>query len=149
MLFRSLNHGHTVRAMVRDPGRVMAAFSPLGIDQDAVEVVRGDVLEPETVAAALDGCQAAVHAGSVYTLDPQRHDDIRRTNVAGTEIVLRLASERGLDPIIHVSSTVAYSGERGTVITPETAPNWPDGVYARSKADSDRLARSFKNVARR
>lgn len=51
-----LDKGHEVRVMVRDPGRVAGrAWSP------RVEIVRGDVEDPASLAAAVDGTQVAYY----------------------------------------------------------------------------------------
>jgi dihydroflavonol-4-reductase len=42
-----------------------------------------------------------------------------RTNVSGAETVLRVAVERGCDPVVHVSSTVALLRRHATV-TPDS-----------------------------
>ncbi len=59
---RLLEAGHQVRCLVRDPRK---------LDQDPwreqVEVVRGDILEPATLDAALDGCEAAYYL--VHSMD--------------------------------------------------------------------------------
>ncbi len=57
---RLLAAGHRVRVLVRDPARVQGRSWSNG-----VEVVRGDLLDPESLAGCADGCDAAyylVHA---------------------------------------------------------------------------------------
>src|SRR5262245_5883832 len=93
--------GHQVRLLVRSADRVAPALEPLGVRH--VDVAVGDVTDREAVGRALDGCESVVHCASVYSLDPRMDAAIRRTNVAGTELVLKLASHRGLNPIIYVS----------------------------------------------
>jgi len=51
-----LEKGHQVRVMVRDPGRVAHRLWA-----DQVEIVRGDVEDPATLPAALDGIDAAYY----------------------------------------------------------------------------------------
>src|SRR5687767_7824285 len=45
--------GRAVRALARDPSR----FSPV----DGVDVAHGDLLEPQSLARALDGCTCAYY----------------------------------------------------------------------------------------
>ncbi|HEY8478023.1 MAG TPA: NAD-dependent epimerase/dehydratase family protein [Chloroflexota bacterium] len=137
--------GHGVRLLVRSAARVRPALAPLGVE-GVDGVVEGDVTDPEAVERALDGCDAVVHCASVYSLDPRATAAIRRTNVRAAEVVLGAACGRGLDPVVHVSSHVALLGAIGAVLTPDSPPTFPPGAYARSKADSDRVARRFQEA---
>lgn len=135
--------GHEVRLLVRSPERVGAALDPLGVGD--VESIVGDVTDPDSVERAVEGCDAAVHCASIYSLDRRMVHQVRRTNVAGTETVLGTAHRHGLDPIVHVSSFVALMGVRRAVLTPDSPPTEPPGVYSRSKADSDVVARQYQD----
>jgi dihydroflavonol-4-reductase len=132
--------GHDLRLLVRRPEQVSASLQPLGVA--VPDVVTGDVLDKEAVSRALDGCDAVVHAAAVFSLDPRHAEVIRRTNVRAAELLLRGAAERGLDPIIHVSSTVALVRYGGS------GPDLPLGditlPYTRSKIDSERVARELQ-----
>lgn len=101
-----VGHGHQVRLLVRDPGRIAPALGPLGITE--VDAVVGDVTDPAAVEQAMAGCQAVVHAAAVYSLDPRRAALMARTNPVGTDIVLGAAQRQGLDPIIYVSSAAVF-----------------------------------------
>src|SRR5262249_44442353 len=97
--------GHHVRVLARSPGRVSDALGPLGIGD--VESASGDVTDPEAVERALEGCEAVVHAASVFSMDARKADEMNSVNVRGTEVVLGSAHRLGLDPIVHVSSELA------------------------------------------
>lgn len=134
--------GHEVKLLVRDQSRIRAALEPLEVVD--VESVTGDVTDKGSVENALDGCDAVIHCASVYPLDPRAAGRIRRTNVAGTDLVLGAANEGGLDPIVHVSSIVALIGTKGAILTTDSSPTRPPGAYFRSKADSERVARGHQ-----
>ncbi len=139
-----IKNGHKVRLLVRSMEKVGPALQPFGV-QD-VEPVCGDVLNRESVKKAAEGCDATIHCGSVYSLDARDAAIIRNTNVGGTENVLDVAYGLGHDPIIHVSSYVALIGKKGTTITPDSPATQPPGIYCRSKADSDQVARRFQEA---
>ena len=101
-----VGQGHQVRLLVRAPERIGPALDPLGVTQ--LQVVLGDVTNPTTVQQAMAGCQAVVHAASVYSLDPRRAAVMAQTNPVGTDIVLGAAHRLGLDPIIYVSSVAVF-----------------------------------------
>jgi dihydroflavonol-4-reductase len=135
--------GHRIRVLARSPEKVPAALGPLGIH--GVETAIGDVTEPAAVERALQGCDAILHAASVFSLDARRADEMNAVNVRGTEIVLGTAHRLGLDPIVHVSSEVALlPAADGEVLTPDSPVKQPPGAYCRSKADSELVARKFQ-----
>jgi nucleoside-diphosphate-sugar epimerase len=136
------NAGHDVRLLVRSAERVRPALDPLGVGD--VEAVVGDVTDRESVRDALVGCDAVIHAASVFSFDARRNSAIRRTNVEGTDVVLGLAADAGIDPIVHVSSTGALIGEPGATLTPDSPPGTAPGAYWRSKAASDVVARRYQ-----
>jgi nucleoside-diphosphate-sugar epimerase len=135
-----LDRGHDVKLLVRRPEQVAVSLSPLGAEAD--DVVVGDVLDPAAVDAAMSGCDAVVHAAAVFSLHPRERAMIRRTNVQGTEIVLGGAVRAGLDPVVHVSSTVALVRWGGS------GPDLPLGdmhqPYAISKVESELVARRLQ-----
>jgi dihydroflavonol-4-reductase len=135
--------GHRIRVLARSPERIAAALAPLGIDE--VETVIGDVTEPVAVERALDGCEAVLHAASVFSLDARKADEMRSVNVRGTDTVLGTAHGLGLDPIVYVSSELALLPPAdGDVLTPDSPVKQPHWPYCRSKADSELVARKYQ-----
>jgi dihydroflavonol-4-reductase len=134
--------GHDVRLLVRRPERAGAALAPLGIEVQ--DLVTGDVLDPQSVRAAVTGCDAMINAAAVYSLDPRQAGQALETNVRGTEIVLDAAVRAGLNPIIHVSSYAALLPSR-EVITPDSPIGAGGPAYPRSKAQSDLIARGYQS----
>ncbi len=130
--------GHEVRLLVRSPDRVATSLGPLGVS--APDVAVGDITDAGSIDAALAGCDAVVHAASVYSLDPRDAPTIAATNVRGTETVLGAARRAEVDPIVYVSSYVGLLPSAG-VLGPESPVGDPTPPYARSKADSEVVAR--------
>ncbi|MQA74410.1 MAG: SDR family NAD(P)-dependent oxidoreductase [Solirubrobacterales bacterium] len=134
--------GHEIRLLVRSPDRIAPALEPLGVDD--VAHVPGDITDPASVRRAMEGCDAVVHAASVYSLDVRDARTTERVNVPGTENVLGEAARRGLDPIVYVSSTIAFLPGNGTRVGPESPVGDPAMAYARSKAAAERVARAHQ-----
>jgi uncharacterized protein YbjT (DUF2867 family) len=61
---RALEEGHSVRCMVRSPRK--AAF----LQEWGCELTRGDLLDPESLAYALDGQEAVIDAATARATDP-------------------------------------------------------------------------------
>lgn len=134
--------GHEVRLLVRSPDRIVPALALHGLD--GAEHVVGDVTDPCAVSRALEGCDAVLHAANVYAFDPRRAGEMLEVNQRGTELVLRTAHQRGLDPIVHVSSTIALLPNAGGVLTPDAPLGSPPGAYGRSKVAAERIARDLQ-----
>jgi nucleoside-diphosphate-sugar epimerase len=135
--------GHRIRVLARSPEKVPAALGPLAVDR--VETAIGDVTEPAAVERALEGCDAVLHAASVFSTDARRADEVDFVNVRGTEIVLGTAHRLGLDPIVYVSSEVALLPPAdGEVLRPDSPVKRPPWPYCRSKADAELVARRFQ-----
>jgi nucleoside-diphosphate-sugar epimerase len=135
--------GHHVRVLARSPERIAATLDSLNVTE--VEATVGDVTDPASVDRALDGCDAVVHAASVFSMDPRKAEEMKRVNVRGTETVLGAANRRGLDPIVHVSSEVALlPAANGEVLTAHSPVQRPAGTYSQTKADSELVARRFQ-----
>lgn len=138
--------GHDVRMLVRRPNGVAPALEPLGVDPNSVEVALADMTDRSAIEAGLDGCDA-VHAASVYSFDPSRADEIARVNAQGVRHVLESAVYAGLDPIVHVSSTLAliHDGNPGQVLSPDTPPGNSPHPYSSSKAWQESFARNLQD----
>jgi dihydroflavonol-4-reductase len=144
LVARLMRSGHRVRVLARDRQRSVRAWAPHGAMP--AEVVQGDVLDAGSVREAVGGCDAAVHAANVYSLDVRRRDEMLRTNVAGTRIVLRESLEAGCDPVVHVSSMTALLpasepiGDDPRIGANERTP------YIGSKVGAERVARQLQDA---
>ncbi|MFF5207113.1 NAD-dependent epimerase/dehydratase family protein [Streptosporangium sp. NPDC000396] len=133
--------GHRVRMLVRDPSKADRALAPLNVDLGAVDVVVGDVTDESSVARAMRGADAVLHAASVYSFDSRLRARMRQVNERGTELVLDAARRAGADPIIHVSSVVAMFPAQGQVISENSPVGRPRDTYMASKAAAEVIAR--------
>jgi len=134
-----LQAGHDVRLLVRSAERIASALAPLGVGD--VEHVVGDVTDRASVGRAVEGCDAVVHAASVYSLSARAAGLMEQVNVASTVNVLDEAARAGLDPIVYVSSTVAFMPGDASPAGPDSPVGEPAFTYARTKADAEREAR--------
>ena len=96
--------GVHVRAMVRDlaKGRPLAAAG--------AELVAGDLLDPASLARAVQDVEAIVHLAAVA--DSSDADLNERVNVGGTRALAEAADAAGVLRFINVSSTCAGRGLR-------------------------------------
>ena len=130
-----LERGDEVRALVRDPARA-AGVLPAG-----VELVRGDVTEPDTVAAAVRGCELVFNAMGFPEQWMKDEAVFERVNARGTETVVRAAAEAGVRRIVHTSTIDVFHADRGGRFDESRLADYPKGTaYERSKQHAEELA---------
>lgn len=132
--------GHRVRLAVRRPEQVPVTFSGRDAVPDDVLVV--DLFDPVSVAGALEGCDAVVHAAAVFSLDPRMSREMLSTNEEVSRTVLHAGVAAGCDPVVHISSTVALLRRGGTDASLPLGDI--DLPYSRSKIASERVARTLQ-----
>lgn len=133
--------GHDVRVLARHAEQVPVTFGPLGDPE--LDVAVGDVLDRESVRAAVAGCEAVVHAAAVFSFDSHDRERMLTTNEQATRAVLEEAVAAGADPVVHVSSTVALTRRDGS--GPDLPLGDVDQPYAASKVASERVARELQD----
>lgn len=137
---RLLDAGYAVRALAR-------ADSRLDNLQDLdVEIVRGDVREPATLAPAVRGCRAVFHVAADYRLWARHPAELYATNVDGTRNVLDAAAREGVERIVYTSSVATLgTPPNGGPADEHTPARIEDmvGDYKRSKFMAEDVALSF------
>ncbi|MEZ4666675.1 MAG: NAD-dependent epimerase/dehydratase family protein [Anaerolineae bacterium] len=74
-----------------------------------VEVIAGDLLDPNIIEGAIKGCEYVIHAGGIFRFWGDEHA-FMTTNRNGTQNVIRAALNAGVKQLIHIS-TVAVIGD--------------------------------------
>jgi deazaflavin-dependent oxidoreductase (nitroreductase family) len=138
-----LDHGHRPRLLVRDLDRAARVLDSRGVDPTAVELVEGDMVDSAAVGRLLDGADAVIHAAAAIGVTGTHSDLV--DNLRGVEHVVGLAVERGLDPVIHVSSVAVFVPPDGPMITAESRLASPRTEYGQSKLDAERYVRRLQD----
>ncbi|GAA4556689.1 dTDP-glucose 4,6-dehydratase [Pseudonocardia xishanensis] len=114
------------------------------LSDSAVELVVGDIRDPDAVAKAMVGVDLVVHFAAESHVDRSITGaaDFVSTNVVGTQVLLQAALDAGVRKFVHVSTDEVY-GSIAEGSWPETDPLLPNSPYSASKAGSDLLARSY------
>ncbi len=130
--------GYSLRALAR-PSSDTAFLDALGI-----EVAIGDVTNPDSVCAAMQGCDQVVHAAALFRLWGPPEPFVR-TNVEGTGHVLGSALANGVKKFIHISTIIVVGPQKSGVIITEGTPcePYPTDNYANTKCRGERLALSY------
>jgi dTDP-glucose 4,6-dehydratase len=107
--------------------------------------VRGDIADPEAVAAVLPGCAYVVNFAAETHVDRSLYDagSFIQTDVYGTFVLLEEARRsRELKTFVQISTDEVY-GSVETGSSRETDALMPRNPYSASKAGADRLAYSY------
>ena len=113
--------------------------------QGQIEVISGDLKDPDGVRKAVKGCHKIFHLGALIAI-PYSYVhpfDFIQTNVAGTAHLLNACLEEGtLERFIHTSTSEVY-GTAQYVPIDEKHPLQAQSPYAASKIGADKLAESY------
>ncbi len=132
-----LARGERVRCLVRES-------SPRNnLEGLPVEISVGDLNDPPSLARAIRGAAVVFHCAADYRLFAKRRGEIFRTNVAGTDNLLRAAADTGVRKVVYTSSVGALGHGTGPLGADETTPvsrTEMIGAYKTSKFEAERVA---------
>lgn len=134
--------GHDVRLLVRRVDRIAPTVGALGLTD--VEHVVGDMTDPAAVDAAVAGCDAVLHCAATVSLSAARAAEVASVNPLGVRTVVEAATRHRLDPIVVVSSANALFTPGMRAIDADAQPGPATTGYTGSKAEAERIARSFQ-----
>jgi dihydroflavonol-4-reductase len=127
--------GFAVRALAR-------ATSPRGNLKDLpVDIVQGDMRNPEDMRRAIRGARHVFHVAADYRLWARDPVEIVRNNIAGARAVLGAAQECDVERIVYTSSVATL--KPGTIEDPadesrRLTESQAIGAYKRSKVAAER-----------
>ena len=128
---------HTVARLLRDgfAVQVLVRDSVWPVDWNRrVEIVVGDVRDPDVTKKALVGCDTVLHlAGKAHDAE-EWHDagEHEQITVIGTRNLLRAAQTTDVQTFLFLSSLSVY-GPGALAQRDETAPCRPESAYGRAK----------------
>jgi len=131
-----VRHGHTVVALVRDPG----ADLPAGVEKK-----RGDVLDRASLDAALADIDGVFHCAGKVSRRAEDAEELHKLHVEGTKNVLDACIAKGIRRAVvaSTSGTVAVSDDPDRIHTEDDETpigllnRWP---YYRSKLFAEQAA---------
>ncbi len=132
--------GHSARVLVRKSSKLDNLTDLLG---DRVEQAYGDVLDGDSVRAALVGCQAVIHTAGVPHFNPDNPEHMYRVNATGAGIVMEAALAAKVDKAVLTSSVAAMGGSAAERVADESTVSNADDIgldYSRSKLHGEREA---------
>jgi len=141
--------GSAIAAALRARGdavRVLARASSAGTNLDPADTLCvGDLRDRASLEAALNGVRFLFHAAADYRLWAKDPDEIARTNVEGTRLIMEEALKAGVERIVYTSSVATLKLTDGAAATEDNplAENEAIGAYKRSKVAAERLVETM------
>ncbi|HSH45705.1 MAG TPA: NAD-dependent epimerase/dehydratase family protein [Longimicrobiales bacterium] len=105
-----LRDGHQVVALVRDPDRARQ------LESAGVELVRGDILDRDSLRDPMRGVDGVYHLAAWYRLGARHRERAHALNVDGTRNVLEAAGEAGVPRILYTSTLAVYGDTGGKLV---------------------------------
>ncbi|MBL8021992.1 MAG: SDR family oxidoreductase [Leptospirales bacterium] len=133
-----LDAGVPVAALVRSPERARTMLPA------ACELIKGDVTDAASLAAAVRGCQIVYHAAGFpeqWMKDPGIFTEV---NVGGTRNMLEASRQAGVRRFVYTSTIDVFRAGPGERYDETELDPKPKGTYyERSKQEADQLAVDF------
>src|SRR5207237_1221417 len=109
-----------------------------------IEVVYGDLTDPDAVKKAVRGTTRVFHLGALIAIPYSYVHPFSfvQTNITGTANILNACLEAGIERLVTTSTSEVY-GTAVTIPMDETHRLHPQSPYAASKASADHLAESY------
>jgi len=133
--------GDEVVALVRAPDKAQS-LRDLG-----AELVQGDLSDLGRLAAAMAGCDAAIHGAAVYKvgIPKSEREPMRQANVVGTQNALGAAQDAGIPRVVYISTIGAFGNTNGKVVD-ESYDHPGEGFtsyYEETKYEAHQIAKSL------
>ena len=142
---------HLVEALAErgERVRVLDDFSTgrrenLAAVADHIELLEGDVADPETVERAVAGCDYVLHLAAIASVQASLENPRRthQVNVNGTLNVLEAARRASVQRVVFASSAAVY-GDHTALPLREELPPCPLSPYAATKAAGEAYCSAF------
>jgi dihydroflavonol-4-reductase len=126
--------GAEVRALVRSPERAR------GVLPEGVQLITGDVTDPDSLPAAFEGVTAVYHAAGIPEQWRKDTGEFERVNVAGTRNVVEAALAAGVERFVYTSTDDALVQGPGEEFDESRLNPTPGQTpYQQSKIAADRV----------
>lgn len=114
---------------------------------ERIELVRGDLADPDTAARSMRGVDVVFHEGAVPSVPGSVAEPVRtnRVNLDGTLNVLEQARHAGVRRVVFAASTAAY-GNTEELPKVETMPPDPRSPYALQKFAGEVYCRLYHEL---
>jgi dihydroflavonol-4-reductase len=138
--------GHIGNCLVRELKKQGAGIKALvhnfrdDLDKMDVELIQGNLLEPESLISLCEGVDVVFHLGAQIAIENRSSELVYKTNVTGTKNIIKAANNGGVKKFIHFSSIHAFQTKPSDRILDETRSLVETNrtIYEFTKAEGER-----------
>jgi dihydroflavonol-4-reductase len=139
--------GHIGNCLVRELKKQGAEVKVLvhnfrnDLDKLNVELIQGNLLEPESLIKLCDGVDVVFHLAAQIAIENRSSAQVYETNVTGTRNMIKAAIKGGAKKFIHFSSIHAFRTESSGMILDErrSLVETNKTIYEFTKAEGERV----------
>ena len=133
---RLIREGYRVRALVREERRCSE------LRRWGVEIVKGDLRDPESLKRATSGINVVYHVAALFRPENVSRKEMWENNVHGTKNMLDAAVKAGVKRFVHCS-TIGVHGDIKNPPANEETPYGPGDYYQESKTAGEKIALQY------
>jgi UDP-glucose 4-epimerase len=134
---RLAGQGHHVRALVRDCSRAAALSS------DLIELVQGDLLNPDSLVPAVQCMAAVVHCAAFFR--GATPEQAYAVNERGTQLLASAARSANVERFVFLGTGLVYGPNGGRLASEDDACN-PVDAYPLSKLAAEKMLLGMEGV---
>lgn len=129
--------GQQVRVLARSAEKARQILPP------EVDVVEGDITDPDAVARSVEGQEVIYHLAAAFREAGIPDSRYHEVHVDGTQYLLEAARAEGIRRFVHCSTIGVHGHVEGGPID-ESAPHAPTDIYQETKSEAEKLALDFQ-----
>jgi len=135
-----LERDNEVRGLIRETSNTV------NLEDLDVELLKGDIRDPEDMVKATQGVDGVFHTAALYSFWSSSYEDFYRTNVEGTLNVLNGAEESGVERAVVTSTASLLAHSEDGKSLPKSTDRLPSD-YKLSKYMAEKEALGFGDDA--
>jgi nucleoside-diphosphate-sugar epimerase len=138
-----LEQGEEIRLLVRDIAPIPKEWR----SNEQITFFAGDITEPNMLKAPLTNCKYVYHLAAYAKPFAKNQDIYYNINVIGTQNILRLAQEKGVEKIVYTSTAGVYGAQTSDLLISETQPHTNNlfTEYEKSKLKAEEIVKMYAN----
>ena len=140
LALRLANQGHQVHALYRDESKTSVIQHP------NITLYKGDILDYNSLAAAMEGCQQIYHAAAFAKVWHKDSSFIYRLNIEGTMNIVRAGIHAGVKRIVCTSTAGVLGPSAAGNFVDENTPR-PRHFFLDYECSKSILEESLKTLA--
>ncbi len=125
-----------VRALVRSAGKAGR------LTKLPLEIVEGDLLDPQSLKKAVEGCDLVFHCAALVR-ETGKKKEFYQINVEGTENIVKAAVAAGVKKFIHMSSVAVYGLNPPDGADEDTAFQLCGNLYCDTKIAAEKIVWAY------